>query len=156
MTDTRAADTPTPRPMEVTIPGHLFAAMPFYDVIETRDTVIVDLHNRPDLANVRGALQGGLVATLIDVAGGRLALAAGDRGVGVSTADMTIPYLAPIVTGPARAVATFVRKGRRLIIVAVDVFDIGADRLAARATLSFAVLEPRAGQSCSPVAPLAP
>lgn len=134
-----------PQPMEVTIPGHLFADMPFYDVLASDEKVIVDLHNRPDLANVRGALQGGLVATLVDIAGGRLAFAAGDRGSGVSTADMNIHYLAPVVEGPARAVATFVRRGRRLIVVAVDVFDVGADRLAARATLTFAVLEPRTG-----------
>lgn len=129
--------------MEVTIPGHLFAELPFYDVSETDDTVVVDLHNRPDLANVRGALQGGLVATLIDVAAGRLAFKLADLGDGVSTADMNIHYLAPIMSGPARAVATLVRRGRRTVVVAVDVFDVGGDRLAARATLSFAVLTPR-------------
>jgi acyl-coenzyme A thioesterase PaaI-like protein len=34
-----------------------------------------------------------------------------------------------------------VRAGRRLIVTSVDVFDAGRDRLAARATLTFAVLE---------------
>jgi uncharacterized protein (TIGR00369 family) len=111
MTGTRAPDAPTPERMQVTTPGHLFAELPFYDVVETDDTVIVDLRNRPELAKERGAPQGGLVATLIDVAGGRLAFAAGGRGVGVGTADMNIHYLAPVVSGPARAVATFVRKG---------------------------------------------
>lgn len=130
--------------MAVTIPGHLFGQLPFYDVADDTATVIVDLHNRPDLANIRGALQGGLVATLIDVAGGRLAMRAAGPGNGVSTADLTIHYLAPIVEGPARAVATMVRAGRRTIVVAVDVFDVGRDRLAARSTLSFAVLMPRA------------
>ncbi len=125
--------------MEVTIPGHLFASMPFYDVADEPDTVIVDLHNRPDLVNIRGAMQGGLVATLIDIAGGRLAQRAAD-GAGVSTADLTVHYLAPIMAGPARAIATLVRAGRRLIVVAVDVYDVGADRHAARATLSFAIL----------------
>jgi uncharacterized protein (TIGR00369 family) len=132
--------------MQVTISGHLFADLPFYDVLVTDDTFIVDLHTSPRLANVRGALQGSLVATLIDVAGGRLAQAVSDSGSGVSTADMTIHYLAPIVRGPARAVATLVRKGRRTVVVAVDVFDVGGDRPAARATLSFAVLAPRGDQ----------
>lgn len=125
--------------MEVTIPGHLFASMPFYDVADEPDRIVVDLHNRPELANIRGALQGGLVATLIDIAGGRLAQRVAG-GAGVSTAELTVHYLVPIVTGPARAVATLVRAGRRLIVVAVDVFDVDADRQAARATLSFAVL----------------
>ena len=142
-TDIAAAELPAPRPMNVTIPGHLFAQLPFFDVVDTDETVIVDLHNRPDLVNVRGALQGGLVATLIDVAAGRLAIRHADQGEGASTADMTIHYLAPIVEGPARATARLVRAGRRTVVVAVDVTDVGRDRPAARATLSFAVLSPR-------------
>ncbi|AEV76632.1 hypothetical protein MycrhN_6172 [Mycolicibacterium rhodesiae NBB3] len=133
----------TPRPMEVTIPDHLFAQLPFFDVVDTDDTVVVDLENRADLVNIRGALQGGLVATLIDVAGGRLAIKYTGEGAGASTADMTIHFLAPIMEGPARATATLVRAGKRTIVVAVDVTDVGGDRLAARATLSFAVLTPR-------------
>ena len=130
--------------MQVTIPGHLFGKLPFYDVVDSDDTVVVDLHNREDLVNIRGALQGGLVATLIDVAAGRLAIKYTDTGAGAGTADMSIHYLTPIVEGPARATATLVRAGRRLIVVAVDVVDVARDRLAARATLSFAVMEPRA------------
>ncbi|WP_041304268.1 PaaI family thioesterase [Mycolicibacterium rhodesiae] len=129
--------------MEVTIPDHLFAQLPFFDVVDTDDTVVVDLENRADLVNIRGALQGGLVATLIDVAGGRLAIKYTGEGAGASTADMTIHFLAPIMEGPARATATLVRAGKRTIVVAVDVTDVGGDRLAARATLSFAVLTPR-------------
>ncbi|MDG5483773.1 PaaI family thioesterase [Mycolicibacterium gadium] len=129
--------------MQVTIPDHLFAQLPFFDVVDTDESVVVDLENRADLVNIRGALQGGLVATLIDVAGGRLAIKHISEGGGASTADMTIHFLAPIVEGPARAAATLVRAGKRTIVVAVDVTDVGKDRLAARATLSFAVLTPR-------------
>ncbi|OBG36105.1 phenylacetic acid degradation protein [Mycobacterium alsense] len=129
--------------MQVTIPGHLFGRLPFHDVVDTDDTVVVDLQNREDLTNNRGALQGGLVATLIDVAGGRLAVKYAGEGAGAGTADMSVHFLAPIVEGPARAKATLVRAGKRMIVVAVDVFDVGRDRLAARATLSFAILGPR-------------
>ncbi|WP_235666528.1 PaaI family thioesterase [Mycolicibacterium chitae] len=103
----------------------------------------MELDNRPDLVNVRGALQGGLIATLIDIAGGVLA----GRHVGadqdVTTADLNIHYLAPVVQGPARAEATIVRAGRRLIVTGVDVTDVARERLAARSTLSFAVLDRR-------------
>lgn len=126
--------------MEVT-PGHLFAQLNFRDIEESDDRMVIELDNRPDLTNRRGALQGGLVATLIDVAAGRLA----DRRVGpgrdVTTADMTVHFLAPVLEGPARAEATVVRAGRRLSVIAVDVVDVARDRLAARATLSFAVLD---------------
>jgi uncharacterized protein (TIGR00369 family) len=142
---TGGADSQLPalRPMDVDVPGHLFADLPFYDVVDTDSTVIVDLHNRPDLHNNRGALQGGLVATLIDIAAGRLAIKFVEPGGGAGTADMSIHFVAPITTGPARATATLVRAGTRLIVVDVDVTDVGRDRLAARATLSFAVLNPR-------------
>ncbi|MGV0790673.1 PaaI family thioesterase [Mycolicibacterium sp. XJ1819] len=129
--------------MPVTIEGHLFAQLPFYDVVDTDDTVVMDLHHRPDLVNIRGALQGGLVATLIDVAAGRLAVKHAHSAAGVGTADMSIHFLAPIMGGPARATATLVRAGKRLIVVAVDVVDMARDRPAARATLSFAVMDPR-------------
>ncbi|WP_246183053.1 PaaI family thioesterase [Mycolicibacterium grossiae] len=105
------------------------------------ERLVIEMDNRPDLTNIRGALQGGLVATLIDVAAGRLA---GDvAGSDVTTADMNVHFLAPILDGPARAEATVVRAGRRLIVTAVDVRDVARDRLAARATLTFAVLERR-------------
>ena len=54
----------------------------------------------PNLVNVRGALQGGLVATLIDIAAGRLAGNASGAGHDVTTADMNVHYLAPIIEGP--------------------------------------------------------
>lgn len=136
--------------MNVTIPGHLFAQLPFFDVVDTDDAVVVDLQHRPDLLNLRGALQGGLVATLIDVAGGRLAVKHAGEGCGAGTADMSIHFLTPIVEGPARATATLVRAGKRMIVVAVDVVDVGRERLAARATLSFAIMESR-----PPVQPVA-
>lgn len=129
--------------MNVTVPEHFFAQLPFYDVVDADDSVVVDLHNRPDLTNLRGAMQGGLVATLIDIAAGRLAVKYAGDGGGAGTADMSIHFLAPIVDGPARATATLVRAGKRMIVVGVDVFDVGRNRLAARATLSFAILAPR-------------
>jgi uncharacterized protein (TIGR00369 family) len=129
-------------PTEVTR-GHLLGQLGMRDVVDTDERLIIEMDNRPDLTNIRGALQGGLVATLIDIAAGRLA----ERHVGpdqsVTTADLNVHFLAPVVVGPARAEATIVRAGKRLIVTAVDVIDVGRDRLAARSTLSFAVLDPR-------------
>jgi len=127
----------------VTETVHLLHLLDYRTVVETDERVVMELDNRPDLVNVRGALQGGLIATLIDIAGGVLA----GRHVGadedVTTADLNIHYLAPVVQGPARAEATIVRAGRRLIVTGVDVTDVARERLAARSTLSFAVLDRR-------------
>jgi uncharacterized protein (TIGR00369 family) len=122
---------------------HLLKRLGMRDVKDTDDQLIIEMDNRPDLTNVRGALQGGLVATLIDIAAGRLAGNVAGPERDVTTADMNVHFLAPIVEGPARAEASIVRAGRRLIVTSVDVFDAGRDRLAARATLTFAVLERR-------------
>jgi uncharacterized protein (TIGR00369 family) len=123
--------------------AHLLSRLGMRDVEETSDRLVIEMDNRPHLANIRGALQGGLVATLIDIAAGRLAGNVVGPDQDVTTADMNVHYLAPIMQGPARAEATIVRAGRRLIVLSVDVTDKGRDRLAARATLSFAVLDRR-------------
>ena len=130
--------------MQVSLPDHLFADLPLYDVPSGPDSLVVDLHHRPDLADERGALHDGLIATLIDVAGGRLAHDLASLGSGVGTADMKIHYVEPVTVGPARATATIVHRGADVIITAVYVVDVGTDRLAARSTLSFAVMQPRA------------
>ena len=104
---------------------HLLNQMGMRDVVENDECLIIEMDNRPDLTNIRGALQGGLVATLIDIAAGRLA----GRRVGpaqdVTTADMNVHFLAPIVDGSARAVATVVGAGMGLSVTAVDVTVVG-------------------------------
>src|SRR6476620_12244593 len=99
-------------PMDVT-PGHLLGQLGMRDVVVTDARLVIEMDNRPDLTNIRGALQGGLVATLIDIAAGRLAGNASGHGHSVTTADMNVHFLAPIIEGPARAEATVVRAGRR-------------------------------------------
>ncbi len=121
---------------------HLLNLLDYREVESTAERLVLEMDNRPDLANVRGALQGGLVATLIDITAGMLAGSATGAGHDVTTADLNIHFLAPIM-GTARAEATIVRAGKRLIVTAVDVTDTSRDRLAARATLTFAVLQPR-------------
>src|SRR6476620_8516945 len=108
--------------MQVT-EGHIFSQMSFRDAEDTDERLILELDTGPELVNRRGALQGGLVATLIDIAAGRLADRHVATGHDVTTADMTVHFLASII--------------------AVDVTDVARDRLAARATVTFAVLAPR-------------
>src|SRR4029453_6154429 len=107
-------------PMTVT-PGHLLGQLGMRDVVDNDERLIIEMDNRPDLTNIRGALQGGLVATLIDIAAGRLAEHHVGPDQSVTTADMNVHFLAPVVVGPARAEATIVRAGKRLVVTAVDV-----------------------------------
>ena len=98
---------------------------------------------RADLRNSGGMLQGGLTATLIDVAGGILAArVAGTRSC--VTADMNIHYLSPGRVGPIRADGSVLRAGRRSIVIEVRVIDTGtADRLVAVGVITMAVLGSR-------------
>lgn len=94
---------------------------------------------RPDLRNVAGALQGGVAATLVDVAAGVAVARAAETG-DVRTADLNLRYLAPGRVGPVRATAEVLRLGRSTAVVEVRVVDRGAqDALVATAVLGFAV-----------------
>ena len=124
-------------------PRHFLAQLDMRDVEVEGSDLSMELATAPNLANSRGALQGGLIATLIDIVAGRLAMARVKPGESVATSDLTIHYLAPIVDGPARAQAKVLRSGSRTVVLAVEVYDVATDRLAAVSTIAFAIMRPR-------------
>ena len=112
--------------------------------------VELDLDAR--ITNPRGALQGGLLATLVDVVAGRAVLRAATAPLsGVATADLSIHFLKGLTRGPARAAATVVRLGRSLAVVTVDVLDMGTGERCAVATVSFSVAPPEPASPPTPV-----
>jgi uncharacterized protein (TIGR00369 family) len=96
----------------------------------------------PQVVNTSGALQGGLIATLVDVAGGQFGLDYLRDGTTMTTADLNIRYLRPIRQGTAYAVPRMLRNGRRAMVMQVDVLsdDDGDEALLATATVNFAVI----------------
>jgi uncharacterized protein (TIGR00369 family) len=99
----------------------------------------------PQVVNTSGALQGGLVATLVDVAGGQFGLDYLADGTTMTTADLFIRYLRPIRQGSAFAVPRMLRNGRRAMVMQIDVYgdSDGSDAqedLLATATVNFAVI----------------
>jgi uncharacterized protein (TIGR00369 family) len=96
----------------------------------------------PQVVNTSGALQGGLIATLVDVAGGQFGLEYLQDGTTMTTADLNIRYLRPIRQGTAYAVPRMLRGGRRALVMQVDVLsdDDGDEALLATATVNFAVI----------------
>ncbi len=87
--------------------------------IEPRPELVGDFH--------RPCLHGGVVASLIDTAGGVAAWSVLPAGEGVSTVDMRVDYLEPAATqGTLRAEAELVRKGNRVCHVRVAVTQEGA------------------------------
>jgi uncharacterized protein (TIGR00369 family) len=125
---------------------HLFHRLGMRDVPSPDGHLAIEMDVRPELANVRGALQGGLIAVLIDVCAGRLAYQSCDHEKGYSTAtsDLTVHFLSAVSVGPARTEARVLRRGRSKFVLHVEVTDIGRDsELAAVATIAFTVLAPR-------------
>ncbi len=121
--------------------AELFAQVGMRETLSADDEHVIEIPVQPQVVNTAGALQGGLIATLADVAGGSLSLRHLTPGTGLTTADLFIRYLRPITDGTARAVARILRAGRRNIVVQVDIFRSGDEDLAATATVNFAVVE---------------
>jgi uncharacterized protein (TIGR00369 family) len=92
----------------------------------------------PQVVNTSGALQGGLIATLVDVAGGQFGLEYLQPGTTMTTSDLFVRYLRPVRQGSAFAVPRMLRSGRRAMVMQVDVY--GDEELLATATVNFAVI----------------
>jgi uncharacterized protein (TIGR00369 family) len=125
---------------------HLFQQLGTRDMPSPEGHLVIEMDVLPQFSNVRGALQGGLIAVLVDVCAGRLAYQSCDHENGFSTAtsDLTIHFLSPVVVGPARVDAWVVRQGRSNFVLQVEVTDVGREnKLAAVSTIAFTVLAPR-------------
>jgi uncharacterized protein (TIGR00369 family) len=122
---------------------HLFQQLSLRDVDDDVADLAMEMDVDDRFTNPRGGLQGGLVATLVDVVAGRAVFDGTPKGQHVSTADLSIHYLRGVTRGPARARATVLRRGRNLAVVSVEVIDMGTGELAAVSNLTFAVLPAR-------------
>ena len=78
---------------------------------------------RDELKQNQGVLHGGAVASLIDTAAAFAVVTKLESGERVTTSDLTIHYLRPIISGRLKAVARIVRGGRRLVVLSVDVWN---------------------------------
>lgn len=85
--------------------------------------VVVEMAIRDDLRGPAGILEGGVVGTLIDVAGASAAARVAKQMV--ATQSMSVSLLAPGQVGPIRAIGTVVRAGRSDAVSEVRVVDVG-------------------------------
>ena len=133
--------------------AHFLQTLSMRDVAPTTGDFAMELDVTPAIKNPRGGVQGGLVATLADIVAGRALLDDLPPDHLLTTADLSIKYLASNDVGPVRAEATVIRRGRHLCIVQVDITDTGTGKLTAISTLSFAVLTPWTSVSPSSTPP---
>ncbi|EQB65877.1 MAG: thioesterase superfamily protein [Thermoplasmatales archaeon I-plasma] len=79
-------------------------------------------------------LNGGVICSLVDIAGGTAVLSTSKRNQ--VTTDLHINFLNPLSKSPARAVGEVIRKGKNICVAKVEVFD-GEGKLCAFATGSW-------------------
>jgi uncharacterized protein (TIGR00369 family) len=118
----------------------LFEQLGLKEVPTADGSLVMEMPVSEKVTNTAGGLQGGLIATMADVAAGQLAAREAPFGNGIATTDLFVRYLRPIKNGPARAVARILRTGRRSVIVHVDIFRGDDDELAATANVGFAAI----------------
>jgi uncharacterized protein (TIGR00369 family) len=126
------------------LPDEHFLHRAGFRLVEGGDTAtVVELDLRGDNHNGAGSLQGGMLATLVDITAGHAVGRCVDVGSRYGTQDLAVHYLAAVSDGPVRATATVRRVGRTAIVVQLDVVDAGHDdRLCAIATVTYAVRPP--------------
>jgi uncharacterized protein (TIGR00369 family) len=127
---------------------HLLSAWRMRDVEVDGADLAVELEVDESLTNPGGALQGGLVATLADIVGGRMAMVGLDEQSIVVTSDLTVHYLAGVTHGVAHAVGTVLRRGRRSVVTRVEIYDGPGGELAAACQLAFTIV--RGGRAPAP------
>jgi uncharacterized protein (TIGR00369 family) len=118
----------------------LFEQLGLREVESDDGTFVMEMPVDERTTNTAGGLQGGLIATMADVAAGQLASHATPFGFGIATTDLFVRYLRPIKVGPARAVAKILRTGKRSVVVQVDIHRGDDNELAATATINFAAV----------------
>jgi uncharacterized protein (TIGR00369 family) len=86
-------------------------------------TATLGIDVRRELTQNHGVVHGGAIASLIDTATAFAIISLLAPKERVTTVDLTISYLRPVVEGRIRATAKVLRAGRRLFVVSADVFD---------------------------------
>jgi uncharacterized protein (TIGR00369 family) len=139
---------PPQSPERILAPGHAFEAFEWRIIAEEGADWVMEMEITPRVVNTLGALQGGLLATLIDSVGGMALLDGGLTGPRHVTSELQVSFLAAAKVGPVRAVAHILHRGGKSAVVRVDVRDVGADDLfVATGTLRFALMSGGAARS---------
>lgn len=121
--------------------GHPIAAMLRPTIEElSLDGCTLKMPFRPEVSNGHGAVHGGVLATLADSAMAFALSTNFDGEMGFATADLTIHYFKRARTD-VTARARVVKKGRRINVGIIDLFDDGGD-LVATVLTSFLLTDP--------------
>ncbi|HLI45941.1 MAG TPA: PaaI family thioesterase [Geobacterales bacterium] len=98
----------------------------------TKGEVQLEIPFKKELLRRGGFLNGGMIMTAIDFAGGFAALTVNDGDEQV-TQELKVNFLEPMFKGPFKVIGKVIRKGKHTIVVEIDFIDsegkIGAKAL---------------------------
>ncbi len=119
------------------------------------DELVFELDCMPYRSNSSGFLHGGMMATLVDCTAGLLAYEGVDDESMTTTTNLSVNYLAPVRRGPARATARILRRGRKIVVVQVEVHDADSGDLCSVSLVTYVVVcrLPGAGGDIPPAHP---
>ncbi len=115
----------------------------------------VRLPVRPEMLQVAGLLHGGIVASLIDVAGALAVFSAMSTGTEIRTLEMKVNYFRPVRGGAIQAHARLLHLGKRTAVTLCQVWGEG-DTLCALGVVTFLRLGDSTAGGSGPVAPPTP
>ena len=94
--------------------------------------VVISCQKRPDLLQQTGLLHGGVTGALCEAAAGYAALTVLPEGQSVIGVEYKINLLRAITTEKAVAVARVLKRGQQMVVVEVEAFNAGRDKIAAK------------------------
>ena len=106
---------------------------------------------RDELKQNNGVVHGGAIASIIDSATAFAIIGLLAEHERVTTVDLTINYLRPVVSGTITAKARVVREGGRIIVTAADAFDSENQLVATALSTYFRFTANLAQESTTPV-----
>ena len=104
-------------------PFHQFMKMKITAADKEAETITISMDYRPEYQRIEGSgeIHGGVIASLIDIAGDFALIHV--LGKGVPTINFRVDYLRPAVSTGLTAIAKIRRVGRTIGVVDIDVFN---------------------------------
>ena len=94
--------------------------------------VVISCRKRPDLLQQTGIFHGGVTGGMCEAAASYAALTILPEGQSVVGVEYKISLLRPITADRIIAVARVLKRGRQLVVVDVEAYNEGSDKVAAK------------------------
>ena len=98
--------------------------------------VVISVEKRDDLLQQTGTLHGGVIGALCEAAAGYAALTQLPENQSLIGVEYKLNFLRAVTSDKCIAVGKVLKMGRQLIVVEVEAFNEGSDKIAAKMILT--------------------